>query len=198
MISHISGDIAYCGDGYVVIDFNGFGFQVNVTEPTLSQLRDVKEKVKLYTHLHVREDALTLYGFVAPGELEMFRYLISVTRIGPQIALNILSQINPGDIAAAIIQEDEKVLKGISGVGPKNAKRLILELKDNLKKHMNGSVVPRTSNINYDASSALVSLGFAQREALEAVESVAQGMKQPTVQALIKAALMKLKENKKY
>jgi Holliday junction DNA helicase RuvA len=165
-----------------------------VTEPALSQLRNVKEKVKLYTHLHVREDALTLYGFITPGELEMFRNLISVTRIGPQIALNILSQIKTGDLAAAIIQEDEKVLKGISGVGQKNAKRLILELRDRMKKHMDSFVVPRTSNINYDAASALISLGFAQREAWEAVEAVAQGMKQPTVQALIKAALLKLKE----
>jgi Holliday junction DNA helicase RuvA len=194
MISHISGNIAYCGEGYVVIDFNGFGFQVNVTEPTLSQLRDAKEKVKLYTHLHVREDALTLYGFITPGELEMFRNLISVTRIGPQIALNILSQIKTGDLAAAIIHEDEKVLRDISGLGQKNAKRLILELRDRMKKHMDSFVIPRTSNINYDAASALVSLGFVQREARDAVEAVAQGMKQPTVQALIKAALLKLKE----
>ncbi len=194
MISHITGDIAYCGDGYVVIDFNGFGYQVNVTAPTLSELRDMKEKVKLYTHLHVREDALTLYGFRTHGELEMFKNLIGVTRIGPQIALNILSQIKTGDLAAAIIQEDEKVLRNISGVGPKNAKRLILELRDRMKKHMDSFVPAKTSDINYDAISALVSLGFAQREAREAVEAATSGMKQPTVQALIKAALLKLKE----
>ena len=194
MISHITGDIAYCGDGFVVIDFNGLGYQVNVTQTTFSRLRDVKEKVKLYTHLHVREDALTLYGFRTMGELEMFRQLISVTRIGPQIALNILSQINTGDLASAIIQEDENVLKRISGVGPKNAKRLILELRDRMKKHMDSFAITTTSNINYDAASALVSLRFAQREAREAVEAVAQGMKQPTVQALIKAALLNLKE----
>ena len=194
MISHISGDITYCGDGYVVIDLNGLGYQVNVTEPTISQLRDMKEKVTLYTHLHVREDALTLYGFRARGELEMFKQLISVTRIGPQIALNILSHINTGDLASAIIQEDETVLKRISGVGPKNAKRLILELRDRMKKHMESFVSPTTSNINYDATSALVSLGFAQREAREAVEVAAQDMKHPTVQGLIKAALLKLKE----
>ena len=194
MISHISGDIAYCGDGYVVIDHNGLGYQVNVTEATLSQIRDMKEMVKLYTHLHVREDALTLYGFRVQSELEMFKQLISVTRIGPQIALNILSQINTVDLASAIIQEDENVLKRISGVGPKNAKRLILELRDRMKKHVESFAVTITSNINYDAASALVSLGFAQREAREAVEAVAQEMKQPTVQGLIKAALLKLKE----
>ncbi len=194
MISHISGDIAYCGDGFVVIDYNGLGYQVNVTETTLNELRDTKEKIKLYTHLHVREDELTLFGFRTFGELEMFKHLISVTRIGPQIALNILSQIRTGDLAAAILQKDENVLRRISGVGPKNAQRIILELRDKMKKHMEKFVPARTSNANYDAASALVSLGFAQREAREAVEAVAEGMKQPTVQALIKAALLKLKE----
>ena len=194
MISHISGDISYCGDGFVVIDLNGLGYQVNVTAPTLAELKDTKEKTKLYTHLHVREDALTLFGFKTQGELEMFKLLIGVTRIGPHIALNILSQIRTGDLAAAIIQEDENVLKRIQGVGPKNAKRLILELRDRIKKHTDSFVPSRTSNINYDAVSALVSLGFAQRDARDAVEAVAQGMEQPTVQALIKAALLKMKE----
>jgi Holliday junction DNA helicase RuvA len=194
MISHISGDISYCGDGFVVIDLNGMGYLVNVIAPTLAELRDIKEKVKLYTHLHVREDALTLFGFKTQGELEMFKLLIGVTRIGPQLALNILSQIRTGDLAAAIIQEDENVLKRIPGMGPKNAKRLILELRDRMKKHMDSFVPSRTSNINYDAISALVSLGFAQRDARDAVEAVAQGMKQPTVQAIIKAALLKMKE----
>jgi len=129
MISHISGDIAYCGDGFVVIDYNGLGYQVNVTEATLNELRDKKENIKLYTHLHVREDELTLFGFRTFGELEMFKHLISVTRIGPQIALNILSQIRTGDLAAAILQKDENALRRISGVGPKNAQRIILELR---------------------------------------------------------------------
>lgn len=194
MISHISGDISSCGNGFVVIDLNGIGYLVNVTEPALSELRDLKEKIKLYTHLHVREDALTLYGFRTPGELEMFKNLISVTRIGPQIALNILSQIKTENLAAAIIQEDEMVLKGISGVGPKNAKRLILELRDRMKKHSESFVPASTSNVNYDAVNALVSLGFSQREARDSVEAVARGMNQPTVQSLIKAALLKLKE----
>ncbi|HLB71538.1 MAG: Holliday junction branch migration protein RuvA [Candidatus Methanoperedens sp.] len=194
MISHIYGEIAYSGEGYVVIDFNGLGYQVNVTQPTLQDLRDRKEKIKLYTHLHVREDDLTLYGFRSREELEMFRLLISVTRIGPQIALNILSRIGIHELAAAIIHEDEKVLTSISGVGQKNARRLILELRDRIKKKMVSFGPESMSNVNYDAVSALVSLGFAQREAREAVEAVAPGMKDPTVQTMIKAALSKLKE----
>ncbi len=194
MISHISGEIAYCGDGYVVIDLLGLGYQVNVTASTLSELRDTKEKIRLFTYLHVREDALTLYGFRTPGELEMFKNLISVTRIGPQTALNILSQIKTEDLAAAIIHEDELVLKGISGVGPKNAKRLILELRDRMKKYMGSLASPGMSNIHHDAVSALVSLGFVQSKAREAVEASAQSLDQPTVEGLIKAALLKLKE----
>ena len=121
----------------------------------------------------------------------MFRLLISVTRVGPQIALNILSKMKIEELAAAIIREDEKVLTRISGIGQKNAKRLILELKDKIKKKINGAGV---SNVNYDAVSALVSLGFQQREAQEAVEVVSSNIKENTVEALIKAALLKLKE----
>ncbi len=194
MISHIYGEIAHRGEGFVVIDVGGVGYQVNVPQSTLQELADTEGKVKLYTHLHVREDVFLLYGFTKPSELEMFRLLISVTRIGPQTALNILSQIRIEELAAAIIHEDEKVLTRISGVGTKNAKRLILELRDRMNKKLEGLAITDKGNINYDAVSALVSLGFAQREAKEAVEAVAAGLKQPTVQALIKAALLKLKE----
>ena len=194
MISQIIGEIAHKGEGFVVMDVNGVGYQINVPQSALQELTDNKGKVKLYTHLHVREDALTLYGFTHLSELEMFKLLISVTRIGPQTALNILSQIKIEELAAAIIHEDEKVLTSISGVGSKNAKRLILELKDKMKKKMEGFAFTSAGNLNYDAVSALVTLGFAQREAKEAVEAVAQGSKQPSVQSLIKAALFKLKE----
>ena len=93
----------------------GIGYQVNVTKPILNELT-AKEKVKLYTYLHVREDAHILYGFLNQSDLEMFKLLISVTRVGPQIAMNILSQIKIEELAAAIIHEDEKTLTRISGV----------------------------------------------------------------------------------
>src|SRR3970282_2036128 len=105
MISHIYGEIAHRGEGFVVIDVGGIGYEVNVTKPTMQELIGKKEKVKLYTYLNVREDALNLYGFTSAGELEIFKLLISVTRIGPQIALNILSQIKIEELAFAIIHE---------------------------------------------------------------------------------------------
>jgi Holliday junction DNA helicase RuvA len=193
MISHIYGEIAQYGDGFVVIDVGGIGYQVNVTKPILHELTGRKEKVKLHTYLHVREDALMLYGFSSQSELEMFKLLISVTRVGPQIAINILSQIKIEELAAAIIHEDEKVLTRISGVGSKNAKRLILELKDKMKKKMEGFALPATSSANYDAVSALVSLGFQRQEAEKAVDAVSGG--EQKVEAIIKAALLKLKED---
>ena len=192
MISHVYGDIAQSGEGFVVIDVGGIGYQVNVTKPILNELTGKKEKVKLYTYLHVREDAHILYGFLNQSDLEMFKLLISVTRVGPQIAMNILSQIKIEELAAAIIHEDEKVLTRISGVGAKNAKRLILELKDKMTKKMEGFALPATGSINYDAVSALVSLGFARQSAERAVEAVSGG--EQKVETIIKAALLKLKE----
>jgi Holliday junction DNA helicase RuvA len=192
MISHIYGEIAQCGEGFVVVDVGGIGYQVNVTKPIVYELTGKKEKIKFYTYLHVREDAHILYGFLNQSELEMFKLLISVTRVGPQIAMNILSQIKIEELAAAIIHEDEKVLTRISGVGAKNAKRLILELKDKMTKKMEGFELPTTSNVNYDAVSALVSLGFPRQSAQRAVEAVSGG--EQKVETIIKAALLKLKE----
>ena len=192
MISHINGQIAQIGDNFIVIDVGGIGYQVHVTATTLAELSNKNEKVKLYTYLNVREDALTLYGFLGESELSVFKLLISVTRVGPQIAMSILSQIKIEDLAAAIINEDEKVLTSISGVGTKNAKRLILELKDKMKKSMSG--LKSTSSFHEDAIRALVSLGFEQRKAKEAVDSAFLDSKDASVEILIKAALSKLKE----
>lgn len=194
MISHIYGEITDRGDNFVVIDVCGIGYYVNITKTSSGELQDKDGKLKLHTHLHVREDALTLFGFTTKGELEMFKLLISVTRVGPQTAMNILSRISIEELVGAIISEDERVLTRISGVGPKNAKRLILELKDKIKKKMQDYKGTVRSPMNYDAVSALVSLGFPEKKAEEAVNYAASGMKDATVEALIKAALMKLKE----
>jgi len=195
MISHLHGEIAQCGEGFVVIDVGGIGYHVNVPQPALQELTK-QSNVTLYTHLNVREDALNLYGFMNTTELEMFKLIISVSGVGPQIAMKILSEIKIEDFASAILNEDEKVLTNISGIGKKNAKRLILELKDKMKKKMEGFIPTSTSNINYDAVSALVSLGFQQRESREAVDAVSADFEAPSIEVLIKAALLKLKEVK--
>jgi Holliday junction DNA helicase RuvA len=197
MIALLSGEPVLTGDRWVVIDVHGVGYQVQVTQPALQQLADRHEPVKLYTHMAVREDAITLYGFLHQSELEMFRILIGVTGIGPQIAMNLLSQIGIGEFAIAILNEDEKTLTRISGIGTKSARRLILELRDKMKKI--GDTIPRgetgtRSMAVHDAVSALVSLGFAENESRDAVSSAASAASNPTVQGLIKAALVILKE----
>jgi Holliday junction DNA helicase RuvA len=195
MIARLSGDIVLTGDRWVVIDVHGVGYHVQVTQPALQQLADAHETVTLFTHMAVREDAITLYGFLHQSELEMFRILIGVTGIGPQTAMNLLSQIGIEEFAIAILNEDEKALTRISGIGQKSAKRLILELRDKMKK-VGETLVPgetgKDSMAVHDAVSALVSLGFSEKESRDAVSAAAPGS--ASVQGLIKAALVKLKE----
>jgi holliday junction DNA helicase RuvA len=197
MIAQLSGTPVHTGDRWVVIDVHGVGYQVQVTLPALQQLAGARGTVKLFTHMAVREDAITLYGFLHPGELEMFRILIGVTGIGPQIAMNLLSQIGIDEFAVAILDEDEKALTKISGIGIKSAKRLILELRDKMTKI--SEMLPLAESgkggmAARDAVSALVSLGFAEKESRDAVNAAALVPGTSTVQALIRAALVKLKE----
>jgi len=197
MIALLSGEPVLAGDRWVVIDVHGVGYQVQVTQPALQQLATMHETVRLYTHMAVREDAITLYGFLHQSELEMFRILISVTGIGPQIAMNLLSQIGISEFAIAILDGDEKTLTRISGIGTKSAKRLILELRDKMKKISDAIPCGETGTDSmaiHDAISALVSLGFAENESRDAVNAASRAAGTPTVEGLIKAALVLLKE----
>jgi Holliday junction DNA helicase RuvA len=197
MIAHLRGEAVLTGDRWVVIDVGGIGYQVQVTQPELRLISTSREKVKLYTHMAVREDAITLYGFLHHSELEMFRILISVSGIGPQTAMNLLSHIGIEDFAIAILNEDEKALTRISGIGTKSAKRLILELRDKMKKISDTMVCEagKAGPAVHDAVSALISLGFCEKDSREAVNTASVQLNSPTVQDLIKAALVKLKEH---
>jgi len=197
MIAQLRGDVVQTGDRWVVIDVHGVGYLVQVTQPALAVLARSQENVTIYTHMAVREDAITLFGFLYQSELEMFRILIGVTGIGPQTALNLLSQIGIEEFAIAILNEDERSLTRISGIGAKSAKRLILELRDKMKsvsKALAAAETGRGSPAVNDAISALISLGFAEKESRDAVMAASPGAKTSSVQDLIKAALAILKE----
>ena len=194
MFAHISGSVASIGEGTVVIDVGGIGYLIRVSQPDLREIEEMNTPVKLHTHLVVREDAVSIYGFLHPGERELFLILINVSGIGPQIALNILSQISLDQFAMAIIGEDEKVLTRISGIGPKSAKRLILELKETMKKRAGTLRAVASPQPASDAISALITLGFSEREADEAVQSVIESEERQSVQVIIKAALARLRE----
>jgi holliday junction DNA helicase RuvA len=197
MIAHLYGELALTGDRWVVLDVGGIGYRVHVTQPALQELQNTPGTVKLFTHMAVREDAVTLYGFLHQNELEVFKILIGVSGIGPQIALNILSQIGIEDLALAIVNQDAKVLTGISKIGSKSAQRLILELRDKMKK-LNETMLLTEGVMGrpaiQDAVSALISLGFTARESKDAVLAAVHDVEDPTVQNLIKVALVKLRE----
>jgi Holliday junction DNA helicase RuvA len=197
MLSLLTGQVVYCGESSALIDVHGVGFEVRMTKPGLQEMGRMEKTVRVHTYLAVRDEELVLYGFLRQSELEMFRMLISVTRVGPVLALSILSQISIPEFAAAILDEDEQILTRISGIGQKNAKRLILELKDKMKKRAGifGDVVPAGADpVRADAVSALIALGFRQRESAAAVERAISGMKSPDPSRVIKAALAELRE----
>jgi Holliday junction DNA helicase RuvA subunit len=201
MIDHLSGELTATGDRWVVIDIGGVGYRVQVSLPTLQDLQERSgRQVMVHTHLVVRDDALLVYGFSRPRERDLFTILIGVTGIGPQTAMNILSGISVEEFAIAILNDDEKTLTRVPGIGPKSAKRLILELKDQMKNcaaSLSGGGSRR--DLACDAVSALISLGFSEREAAEAVDAVLPDLALATpagvpVQDLIRAALARLRE----
>jgi Holliday junction DNA helicase RuvA len=200
MIAYLDGKPVASGERWVVLDVNGIGYRVFVPQQEIREIARTKEKVKLHTYMAVREDAITLYGFLRPSELELFTVLIGVSGIGPQIALNILSQVTLEDFVLSILDEDEKKLTRIPGIGPKSAKRLILELRDKMKKVQEAMALSREGTGDLparDAVSALVSLGFAEEASYRAVRAAGANLSAPTVQGLIKAALAILKEGER-
>ena len=214
MIEYISGRLITHDESSIVIEQGGIGYYIHVPAPDSAWFcsqADEKGSVMVYTELIIREDSMTLYGFCSPAERSMFRMLISVSRVGPQIGCAILSHASIDQIAAAILQEQEEVLTSVPGIGPKNAKRIILELKDKMKKyhaeththHLKGTA----NRLHTDALLALISLGFSEKEAKHAIQEVlsasASSNREKTVQsqnisdvsALIKDALAILRND---
>ena len=169
MIARISGKIAYFRDNYVVVGVNGVGYKIFITEFSMGKIAG-KESIELYTHTYVREDTLSLYGFLTLDELEMFELLISISGIGPKAGIGILSIAEPKTIRTAVISGDSSILTRVSGVGRKTAERVILELKNRI------SALPGedqgTAKIDSEAIEALISLGYTNAQAREALKSV--------------------------
>lgn len=194
MYAYIDGKLAFKCPTYVVIEAGGVGYHINISLHTFSQLAD-QERCRLYTWLHVKEDAHTLYGFADEGERRLFLHLVSVSGIGPNTGRMILSSITPQEIQTAIVKGDVPLIQRIKGIGPKSAQRLILELQDKLKKEGYDSLmsVPQNNTVKDEALSALVMLGFAKNAAEKAVDqAINAGNESLTVEALIKIALKSL------
>lgn len=188
MIAQLRGKLIEKNPTEVVIDCNGVGYAVKISLNTFSSLGN-DEAIMLFTKFIVREDAQILYGFNDKIEREMFEHLISVSGIGPNTAMIMLSSLIPSEIAAAIQQEDVPVIQSIKGIGAKTAQRVIIDLKDKmLKMNISSENLFASNNTNrFDALTALISLGFDKKTAEKALDKVDTGDNE--VEELIKKAL---------
>jgi len=171
MIATLEGTLEYRGSDSIVIAVGGVGFQVSVPGSTLAQLGTVGDRISLHIHLHLREDNISLYGFASYEELGLFKNLISVSGIGPKVALALLSFLNADQMVVAITTGNVDVISQVPGVGRKMASRLAVELGEKLEKEWKGTVLP-SDIANEDVVAALTSLGYSLKEANKAVASM--------------------------
>lgn len=194
MIAWLSGRLRHRATDHLIIDVAGVGYQVSVPLSTSSSIPDVGEDVGLHIHTHVREDAISLFGFLTQAERDLFLLLVGVSGIGPKLALAVLSSLSVQDLSDALQTADDSRLCMIPGIGKKSAARMVLELKDKMKLIMPAIPAPRSgstvvSDDIEDAISALINLGYKRPQAEEAVKKVKQGPTVPTVHELIREAL---------
>ncbi|WP_029277506.1 Holliday junction branch migration protein RuvA [Pedobacter borealis] len=194
MYAYIDGKLTFKNPAYVVVEAGGIGYHINISLNTYSALADA-ERCKLYTWLHVKEDAHTLYGFADEGERRLFLHLISVSGIGPNTGRMILSSITPVEIQTAIVKADLPLIQRIKGLGAKTAQRLVLELQDKLKKEGADSLIfmPQHNTVKDEALSALVMLGFVKQTAEKTIDQILKVTEGTlSVEQLIKQALKTL------
>jgi Holliday junction DNA helicase RuvA len=195
MISHLKGTLSHKSPVYIVVDVGGVGYQVFTSLSTFYALPEIGEAVFLKIHSHVREDAFKLFGFLTDEEQMIFGKLISISKVGPKLALSILSGMPPVDLMTAIMENDVARISTIPGVGKKTAERLTLELKDKLgditlEFSPGGGGPVALGGVLDDALSALVNLGYKKPQAEKALKSIwEQNGKDHTLEDLIKESL---------
>ena len=196
MIYQVSGNLIAKHKDFVVIEVSGIGFKITSTTNTINTIK-LEQKILLHTYLHVREDALDLYGFHSTLEREVFLLLIGISGIGPKLAITILSGILPDELKDKIISGDIASLTSIPGVGAKTAKRIIVELKDKFTKIEEGSL-GFSDKLNFklydDALNALLSLGYSSQQSKQVLDHIANGKddNNQNIETIIKAALKRL------
>lgn len=201
MYAYIKGSLEVKTNGYIVIDVNGIGYKIFMSETAINKLGAIGEIIKIHTYVRVREDDISIYGFNTNEELRMFELLLSVSGIGAKSALVILSNVSVSSFALAIINNDINLLKKLPGIGPKTAQRVILELKDKLKKE-NEIVANENTDISdtintaimddekiAEATAALKVLGYTGKEIEKALEKVDANL---SVEDIIRKGLLNL------
>ena len=194
MIAYVEGEIKEIDPTFVILEAHGLGYQVKISLATFSILKD-KKKALVHTHLHIKEDAHTLFGFADKLEKKLFLDLISVSGVGPSTALMVLSSLSAEELQKAIANEDLRLIQGIKGIGAKTAQRLILELKDKVLKE-NPSLPQLTlgksshNKTREEALQALVTLGYTKQAAEKTLDAIIKGTQEElSVEQLIKRVL---------
>lgn len=198
MFDYIKGKLVYKKPEKVIIDINGLGFRVNIPVSTYEKLPDLKEQVALWTYLHVKEDSLELFGFSSEDELNLFLNLLTISKIGPKTALNVLSFISIEQFKEALDNKDVSKLTKVSGIGKKTAQRIILELSGKLifEGEGEGKAEGRQSTVIENALSGLTNLGMSRSEAMKAIKNSGIEINKDTkVQDLIKACLKSMRSD---
>ncbi|MCK4401258.1 Holliday junction branch migration protein RuvA [bacterium] len=196
MIGYIEGKLSVKTPALIVIDVGGVGYEMHISLTTYNQIGKIGEKLKIFTYLYVREDKLDLYGFATEDEKGFFKTLISISGIGPSVAIRILSAIKADRFKAAVVDEDVGILTTIPGIGKKTAQRIIVELKDKIgiltekeSAYLAGKS-PEERSVIDDSISALVSLGYSCAIAQRAVDKVlAETKEEIKIEELIRKSL---------
>lgn len=193
MIHHLNGKLIEKHPTHLVIECGGVGYFVNISLNTYAAIPD-EEHLRIYTHLQIREDAHTLFGFYSLAEREIFRLLVSVSGVGSSTARTMLSSMTPAQVRDAIASQDVPAIKAVKGIGAKTAQRVILDLRDKvLKIYDLDEVSPESNNTNKEeALSALEVLGFARKSAEKVVDAVLRQDPLLSVEGIIKSALKNL------
>ncbi len=207
MISYLEGKIEYLGDKFVILNTGGIGYKVNMVPKLLNSLSDCKSSVNgstgsprtsvqlhIHSQLNMREGTFDMYGFADREGLELFNLLISVSGIGPKNALNIMSSLEPKHLKLAVINNDPDYLKKISGLGPKTAQRLILELQNKVDYLDSGDLKDIDLGQEGEATEALLTLGYTLSQAKEALKEDAKGK---TLEQRVREALKLLGKNRR-
>lgn len=193
MYQYIIGNIEEINEDYIVVENNGIGYLVFTSKNTIMDIGHDTSNKKILTHLIVREDIMNLYGFSTIEELKMFKLLITVTKIGPKVAIGLLSTLNPSNIKSSIISGDSSALSRAPGIGKKTAERIILELKDKIDDNINiesGLDVPIIMDETEEVIIALTTLGYTRNEIFKVLSSI--DIQDKRTEEIIKIALRKL------
>ena len=193
MIAYLKGKIGEIDPTYVIIDISGVGYYVKISLNTYASIKTMEETL-LYTHMHVREDAHTLFGFSAKAEKKRFLDLISISGVGASTAMMVLSSLSPEELQLAIVHEEIKTIQGVKGIGLKTAQRIVLELKDKMIKEgweEKNPDEPQVSNtLQIEALSALITLGIPRNSAQKSIDAILKEFGQEIkLEELIKQAL---------